>query len=71
MAPKVPTAFCVCPDGNEYPVAAARGFDDRTARVEHPRPGNTAENFEKLVGERTEQTHYEYIISHALVDAPE
>ena len=24
MAPKVPTAFCVCPDGNEYPVAAAR-----------------------------------------------
>ena len=49
----------------------ARGLDDRKAWVEYPRPGNAAENFEKLVGERSEQAHHEHIVARPLIDAPE
>ena len=49
----------------------ARGLDDRKAGVEHPRPGNAAENFEKLVGERSKQAYHEHIVARPLIDAPE
>ncbi len=53
MAPKVPTDSVRVPGRKRVPRRRGRaGFDDRKAGVEHPRPGN-AENFEKLVGERS------------------
>ena len=80
-----PSALCQKADGPEGPDGVlcvpgregiprgcgARGLDDRKAGVEHPRPGNAAENFEKLVGERSKQAHHEHIVARPLIDAPE